>query len=59
MQQWGEFDKTGLMPSLFESYDFLDAELNNRLEKIANYFGENAEFDIEPNSIRLYYKFEF
>ena len=59
MQQWEEFDKTSIMPSFFESCDFLDTEINSRLEKLASYFGKNAELDAKPDSVKFYYKFNF
>ena len=60
MQQWEEFDKTRIMPSLFESFSFLDAEINNRLEEIANYFGKDAELEIKPSGrIELSYTLKF
>lgn len=59
MESWRGFDKTNIMPDLFESYSNLDIEINKRMDDIAKCFGKNAQFGIYVDSVVFQFNFKF
>jgi len=59
MQQWKEFDKTNIMPTLFESYSNLEKGINESLDNISNIFGKDAKMEVEGDTVRLFFEIPF